>query len=237
MQPTDLEALMFDVFGTVVDFRTGIIREGRAMGAARGIQADWERCADLWRDQYQPLLSQVRDGQMPWANLDALHRMGLENVLAQMGIAGLSEADLAHLAKAWHRLDPWPDSVPGMLRLRRRYILATMSNGNVALLVHMARRAGLPWDAILGAEPARAYKPQPRCYLYTAELLALPPARIMLVAAHPSDLEAARALGFRTGYVHRPHEFGPKETKPMPAPDAFDIVTDSMEHLADKLGC
>ena len=166
-----VKALTFDVFGTVVDWRSSITREGETLGRAKGLTADWARFADAWRGLYQPNLSRVRSGELPWTKLDELHRMSLDRLLVDFGIAGLSETEIDHLNRAWHRLDPWPDAVPGLERLRRRFILATCSNGNVALMVNMAKRAGLPWDAILGAETARHYKPQPEAYLITADML------------------------------------------------------------------
>src|SRR5260370_34621410 len=202
---SDIKALTFDVFGTVVDWRSGIIREGETLGRTKGIAVDWARFADAWRGQYQPALSQVRDGTRPWVKLDDLHRESLERLLVEFGIAGLSEAEIDHLNRAWHRLDPWPDAVAGITRLKRRYILATLSNGNVALMVNLAKRAGLPWDAVLGAEVARHYKPQKEAYLATAAFLGLRPAQCLMVAAHYNDLVAASACGFRTAYVSRPY--------------------------------
>ena len=232
----EIEALTFDVFGTVVDWRAGIIRDGAALGARHGLTVDWAAFAGAWRSLYQPLLSEVRDGRRPWVPLDQLHREGLDLVLAQFGIAGLDEVELADLVRAWHRLDPWPDAVAGLDRLKRRYILATLSNGNVRLMVDMAKRAGLPWDAVLGAEVARAYKPSPETYLTTARLLDLPPARCMMVAAHYSDLVAARSLGFRTCYVWRRDEWGIGEKHDLPADHGLDLVVEDFAELADRLG-
>lgn len=237
MSPIDaVRALTFDVFGTVVDWRGSLVREGEAFGRAHGLAVDWGRFADDWRGLYQPSMERVRTGAAPWTNLDALHRMSLDRVLAQHGIKGLEEADIDHLNRAWHRLDPWPDAVAGMTRLRLRYPLATLSNGNVALLVAMARRAGLPWDAILGAEVAQAYKPLPKAYLTTAALLGLAPEQCMLVAAHVSDLVAARGCGFRTAFVRRPREYGPRPADVLPQDHGFDVVAEDFLDLADKLG-
>jgi len=232
-----VKALTFDVFGTVVDWRNSIIREGTLIGQAKGWSVDWDRFATAWRGLYQPQMAKVRDGQMPWTNLDALHRMSLEQVLKDFGITGLTEPEIDHINKMWHRLDPWPDSVPGLRRLHQRYPLATLSNGNVALMMNMARRAGLPWDAILGAEVTRHYKPQPECYRMTAQLLGLPTEQCMLVAAHNSDLVAARAQGFRTAFVARPTEYGPSQKNDLKAEHDFDLVAASMVDLADQLGC
>jgi len=230
-----VKALTFDVFGTVVDWRAGIIREGQALGAIKGLNIDWAAFADAWRGLYQPAMTEVREGRKPWTKLDDLHRMSLDKLLKDFAIKGLSEEEIDHFNRAWHRLDPWPDSIEGLTRLRRKYPLATLSNGNVSLMVHMARRAGLPWDAILGAEPGRAYKPLPEAYLRTAEFLSLAPSQCMLVAAHARDLEAAARVGFRTGYVHRPHEFGPR-AKPKEDTSAFDVVATDFLDLADQLG-
>jgi 2-haloacid dehalogenase len=232
-----VKALTFDVFGTVVDWRSSIIEEGRALGREKGIDADWEAFADQWRGKYQPSMSRVRNGEAPWSNLDSLHRASLEELLEEFDIDGLSDREKDHLNRAWHRLQPWPDSVAGLTRLKQKYILATLSNGNVALLVNMAKNAGLPWDAILGAEVARHYKPQPQCYLTSAELLGLAPHECMMVAAHNGDLVAASALGFRTAFVGRPTEHGPNQETDLEAEHAFDIVSESFIDLANQLGC
>ena len=234
------KALTFDVFGTVVDWRTSIAREGRAFGERHGIEADWARFADDWRGLYQPSLSRVRNGERPWAPLDDLHRESLCALLGKLGVAigdaGVDGAAIDEFNRAWHRLDPWPDAVEGLTRLKRRYVLATLSNGNVALLVNMAKRAELPWDAVLGAEVARRYKPQPEAYLTTADLLGLPPGECMMVAAHNDDLRAAGSLGFRTAFVRRPAERGPGQTRDLGAEDDFDIVAEDFIDLAEMLG-
>ena len=238
MTPIDsIKALTFDVFGTVVDWRSGISEEGRALGRDKGIEADWEAFADTWRGKYQPSLARVRDGEAPWTNLDSLHRTSLDALLEEFGIESLAEPDKDALNRAWHRLPPWPDSVVGLTLLRRKYVLATLSNGNVALLVNMARNAGLPWDAILGAEVAKHYKPQPECYLVTAELLGLAPRECMMVAAHNGDLVAAAALDFRTAFVPRPTEHGPDQRTDLEAEHDFDIIAESFIDLAKQLGC
>jgi 2-haloacid dehalogenase len=232
-----VKALTFDVFGTVVDWRSSLIREGEALGRARGLAVDWPRFADAWRGLYQPALSRVRSGELPWTRLDDLHRMSLDRLLVDFGITGLSEAEIDDLNRAWHRLDPWPDAVAGLARLRRRFVLATCSNGNVALIVNMARRAGLPWDAVLGAEVARHYKPQPEAYRITAEMLGLRTDECMMVAAHNGDLAAAAGCGLRTAFVVRPAEHGPGQKTDL-APDRdWDVVAKDFVDLADKLGC
>ena len=234
------KALTFDVFGTVVDWRTSIAREGRAFGEGHGIETDWDRFADDWRGLYQPSLARVRDGERPWTRLDDLHRESLRTLLERRGVVvgkgGVSDASVDEFNRAWHRLDPWPDAVEGLTRLKRRYVLATLSNGNVALLVNMAKRAGLPWDAVLGAEVARRYKPQPDAYLTTADLLGLSPGECMMVAAHNDDLRAAGSLGFRTAFVRRPAEHGPDQVRDVRAEDAFDVVADDFIDLAEALG-
>ena len=232
-----VRALTFDVFGTVVDWRSSIIREGEALGQARGLRVDWAKFADAWRALYQPMMQRVRTGALPWTKLDELHRMSLERLLGEFGIGGLSADEIDDLNRAWHRLDPWPDTVPGLTRLRRTYILATLSNGNVALIMNMARRAGLPWDVVLGAEVARHYKPDPEAYLVTADLLGLGPAQCMMVAAHNNDLAAASRLGFRTAFVHRRTEYGPDQTSNLKAEGPWDVVAEDFVDLATKLHC
>ena len=241
MSPVDslaeVKALTFDVFGTVVDWRGSIIRETQELGRAKGIDIDWEAFTDSWRGLYQPQLSKVREGKMPWTKLDELHRISLEQLLGQFGVTQLSEEEIDRLNRVWHRLDPWPDSVEGLNKLHKKYALATLSNGNVALLMNMARRAGLPWDAILGAEVAKHYKPQPEAYLITADMLGLAPHEVMLVAAHNDDLVAASKLGFHTAFVVRPNEYGPGQQTDTRAEHDFDVVADSMIDLSRKLGC
>jgi 2-haloacid dehalogenase len=232
-----VRALTFDVFGTVVDWRGSIVRELDAFGKRKGLAADWAAFADAWRGLYQPKMSLVRDGQRPWTILDVLHRESLEELLTQFRIVGLSEEEKDFLNRAWHRLDPWPDAVPGLTRLHVKYPLATLSNGNVALLVNMARRAGLPWDTILGAEVTRHYKPQLECYRITAEMLGLAPEQCMLVAAHNNDLVAASRVGYRTAFIPRPEEFGPHQRQDRQAEHAFDVVGKDMLDLATQLGC
>ena len=233
----DVKALTFDVFGTVVDWRGGIAREVAALGAARGFSLDWTAFALAWRARYQPAMARVRGGERGFVKLDVLHRENLDPVLTEFGLGHLDEADRLRLNLAWHRLDPWPDVVAGLNRLRPRFILATLSNGNVALMVDMAKRAGLAWDAILGAEVVRHYKPQPEAYMLTADFLGLAPERCLMVAAHEGDLEAAAACGLRTAYVHRPREYDDAGDKPMPDAKAFDIVAADFLELAERLGC
>ena len=233
-----VRAMTFDVFGTVVDWRSSIIAEGRALGARKGIDADWARFADRWRAGYGPAMGRVRSGELPWTNIDALHRIILDSLVEEdeFGLSGLSETELEDLNRVWHRLRPWPDVVAGLTRLRKRYTLATLSNGNVALLVNMAKNAGLPWDAVLSAELAGRYKPDREVYLKAADLLGLEPSQVMMVAAHTGDLRASAQVGFRTGYVPRPTEYGPDRERDLtPDPD-FDVVGTDFNDFASKLG-
>ena len=228
----DVRALVFDVFGTVVDWRSGVAREVRRL---LGDRVDPAAFADAWRDRYAPSMDRVRSGALPWTPLDALHRASLDELLAEAGAADVDEATRAELVLAWHRLDPWPDAVPGLTRLRRAHVLAPLSNGNVALLVDLARRAGLPWDLVLGAEIVQHYKPDAEVYDSVPRLLALRPEQVLMVAAHTDDLRSARARGLRTAYVHRPDEFGGRVVPPESDPDA-DLSVGSLTELADRLG-
>lgn len=236
MDASQIKALVFDVFGTVVDWRSSVIKHSQNFGKANGVTADWAAFADGWRGKYQPFMQKVRSGEMPWTKLDVLHRMALDKLLAEFNITGVSEAAIAELNLAWHRLDPWPDSPPGLGRLKAKFILATMSNGNIALMTNMAKYAGLPWDCILGAEVARAYKPDPKTYLTGVELLGLEPPQVMMVAAHQNDLLAAAAQGLRTAFVPRPLERGPGNTPDLTPNPSFDVVAEDFRDLATKLG-
>jgi 2-haloacid dehalogenase len=230
-------ALLFDVFGTCVDWRSGVAREGEALGRRLGITGvDWPVFADAWRAQYQPRMETVRSGGRPWVTLDILHRESLDTILPDFGLDGVPATERDTLTLAWHRLDPWPDSVAGLTRLKTRYAIAPCSNGHIALLVNMARRAGLPWDAILGAELARAYKPQAAVYLRSVEALGLSPADVMIVAAHNADLIAAAACGLRTAFVPRPAEHGPGQTSDLRPERDFDLVAADFLDLARQLG-
>jgi len=237
MPKANVQALLFDVFGTVVDWRGSIIAELTRFGAEKGLAADWAAFTDDWRGLYQPAMEEVRSGRRAWTILDVLHRESLETLLAKYDITGLSEAEKDHVNRVWHRLKPWPDAVQGLQRLKSRYIIGTLSNGNVGLLTRMAKNAGLPWDVVLGAETARAYKPLPQAYLASAELLNLDPAQVMLVAAHNGDLAAAASAGLRTAFVARPSEHGPHQNRDFKAARDWDIVTDSFPGVADAMGC
>jgi 2-haloacid dehalogenase len=231
------KALIFDVFGTCVDWRGSIIEEGRALDARWGTVIDWAALADAWRGRYQPALDEVRSGRRPWTILDVLHRESLDALAPAFGLDKLDEAQRDHLNRVWHRLNPWPDTVAGLTRLKRRFILGPLSNGNFALLTNMAKHAGLPWDVNLSCELYRAYKPMRESYLGAAGLLGLPPAEVMLVAAHYSDLQAARGCGLLTAYVHRPREFGDKPPNDLPRDPKVDLVVNDFEELASRLNC
>ena len=235
MSGRPVQAILFDVFGTVVDWRTSVIRELTAFADERGLRGDWARVADEWRGEYQPAMEEVRSGRREWTILDTLHRESLERVLTRNGVAGLTEPDLLHLTRAWHRLDPWPDTVTGLAGLRQRFIVGTLSNGNVGLLTRLARYAGLRWDVILCAETARAYKPLPEAYLRNAALLNLEPSEVMLVAAHNNDLQAASGVGLRTAFVPRPTEHGPDQVTDLAPTGAWDVVAADLVALAEVM--
>jgi 2-haloacid dehalogenase len=233
----EVKALVFDVFGTVVDWRSSVAREGEKLAEAKGItHVDWAKFADTWRSKYGPSMNKVRQGEMPWTRLDDLHRMSLDECLEEYNVPGLTEDEKADFNLAWHRLDPWPDSPPGLTRLKKKYIIATLSNGNVALLTNMAKFGGLPWDCILSAELAKHYKPDPETYRTAAYLLGLRTDQVMMVAAHQGDLLAAQKVGLRSAFVPRPLERGP-DNPPDPTPDpSFDYVAKDFVELAEKLG-
>jgi 2-haloacid dehalogenase len=231
------KALFFDVFGTCVDWRSSIVREGEALARRLGItDVDWPAFADGWRAQYQPQLELVRSGRRPWTNLDVLNREALDRLLTDFGLDALSEEDRADFNRAWRRLTPWPDTVEGLTRLKARFIIGPNSNGHIALLLHMAKRAGLPWDVILGAEIAQAYKPQPAAYLKNVEAVGLAPSEVMMVAAHNTDLVAAARCGLRTGFVPRPTEHGSEQQTDLRAEHQFDLVATDFIDLARQLG-
>ena len=235
----DIRACLFDVFGTVVDWRTSVSRDLAAFARQKRIDGiDWTQFTVEWRKLYQPSMEEVRSGRRAFTILDVLHRESLDKLISRYGIKGLSEADIQHLNRVWHRLDPWPDAVAGLTRLKSRFIIAPCSNGNIALMVNLAKRAGLPWDCILGAETARAYKPMPQAYLASCRQLSLAPALVMMVAAHNNDLKAAKAQGLATAFVARPTEHGPGQTTDL-APDSnyVDLAATDFVDLAAKLGC
>jgi 2-haloacid dehalogenase len=233
---TNVKAMVFDVFGTVVDWRSSLIEEGRQWNQRKGWTVDWAAFADRWRAGYAPAMQRVRSGQLPWTRLDDLHRMVLDEILRDLQLE-LRAAEREQLNRVWHRLQPWPDSVAGLQRLKRKYIIATLSNGNVSLLTNMAKHAGLPWDTVLSAELARHYKPDPEVYLMAADLLGCRPQETMMVTAHRNDLDAAAKLGLRTAFVHRPREFGAGPRKADTAqPGEFDLVARDFLDLAAQTG-
>jgi len=230
-----VRALTFDVFGTTVDWRGGVAREVRLAVEPRGVTLDWGAFADAWRARYHPAMAAVREGRRGFVKLDILHRETLDDALAEYRIEGLDDDDKDDLAYAWRRLEPWPDVLEGMKRLRARYALGALSNANVALMIEMAKFGGLQWDVLLGGDVAMAYKTDPAVYDGAAERLSLSPEECMMVAAHLSDLRAAASRGFRTAYIHRPLEYGPP-AKAMPDVADFDVVAESFVELAEKLG-
>jgi 2-haloacid dehalogenase len=230
-----VRALFFDVFGTLVDWRNGVAREAEAVLKPLGYGLDWLAFADAWRDEYQPAMEEVRAGRIAFCRLDMLHRRNLERILPRFGVATLDDDILKRLNLAWHRLDGWLDVTPGLLRLKESFLLAPVSNGNIALMVDLARRNGFPWDAILGAEVARDYKPKSNVYFSAAEAFDLAPSQCMMVAAHSSDLAAAAACGLRTAHIARPNEKGPGRGEAVPTVPV-DISTGSIEDLAGRLG-
>ena len=231
----NVKALIFDTFGTVVDWRGSIIKEGYAWGKARGIDIDWARFADRWRSGYVPAMDRVRKGELPWMKLDELHRMLLEELLEEFKIESSSEQEKDWWNRVWHRLKPWADSVPGLTRLKKRYTIAPCSNGNVALLNNMAKHSGLPWDLILGAELAKHYKPDREAYLTSVNLLGLEPGEVMMCACHVGDLAAAHELGLRTGFIYRPDEYGDPRKADTAKPGDFDVVCEDMSDLASQM--
>ncbi len=231
----NLQAVLFDVFGTVVDWRGSIAAETRAIPQLS--QVDGEQFADRWRSKYQPAMERVRSGERSWVKLDQLHYENLNELLGELDIQTLDESTKQHLNRAWHRLSPWGDSVVGLLRLKKKYIIATLSNGNVALILNMAKKAGLPWDMVLGAEVVGHYKPEPQSYLKSAAMLDLDPSQCMLVAAHNSDLIAAAHCGYQTAFVARTTEYGIHQAQDLQPISQYTIVAKDFLDLAEQLGC
>ena len=231
----NVKAMTFDVFGTVVDWRSSIAREAKMMGEQKGFDFDWDNFADKWRAGYGPSMNRVRTGELPWTKIDVLHRMILDELLSEYNITNLTESEKDHLNRAWHRLDPWPDSVPGLTELKKNYVISPLSNGNVALLVNMAKYGGLPWDTVLSAELAQHYKPDPQAYQSTSEFLGFPIEQIMMVAAHKNDLKSAKGQGMMTGYIPRPKEHGPNTTVDSNPEDYIDIIGENFVDFANKM--
>jgi 2-haloacid dehalogenase len=233
--PFGVKVLAFDVFGTVVDWRGSIIREGAEWGAARGLQVDWDSFALRWRAGYRPAMDKVRKGVLPWMKLDRLHRLILDELLEEFQISGLSEQDKDHWNRVWHRLTPWPDVLAGLNQLKTSYILSTLSNGDVSLLIDMAKLRALPWDAVLSAELFHHFKPDREVYLGAVDLLGCAPHEVMMVAAHPDDLKMAQACGLRTAFIPRPLEYGPAGNVQNSMDIAFDLVAHDFQDLALQL--
>ena len=231
----NVKAMTFDVFGTVVDWRSSIAREAKMMGEQKGFDFDWDNFADKWRAGYGPSMNKVRTGELPWTKIDVLHRMILDELLSEYNITNLTESEKDHFNRAWHRLDPWPDSVPGLTELKKNYVISPLSNGNVALLVNMAKYGGLPWDTVLSAELAQHYKPDPEAYQSTSEFLGFPIEEIMMVAAHKNDLKSAKGQGMMTGYIPRPKEHGPNTTVDSNPEDYIDIIGENFVDFANKM--
>jgi 2-haloacid dehalogenase len=233
-----VKALVFDVFGTVVDWRGSVIQELKQLGKDRGLEADWNKFADAWRDEgYLQATQKVRRMEMPWMNVDKMHRRMLEKLLTRFGIETLSEEEKDHLNRVWHRLKPWPDAIEGLTRLRKRFVLATLSNGNMALLTNMAKNAGLPWDCILSSELIMTYKPEYRVYQMAADLLGLSPNEVMKVSAHKTyDLPPARNVGLRTAFIPRPEEWGVEGKGDYDNESWIDVYANDFLELAAKLG-
>ncbi len=229
------KACFFDVFGTMVDWRTSVAREAEAILKPLGHSLDWLAFADAWRGEYQPAMEEIRSGRLAFCKLDVLHRHNLERILPRFKVGNLSEEQKRHLNLAWHRLDAWPDVPAGLARLRPKYRLAPCSNGNISLMVDLARRNGFPWDAIVGAELARDYKPKPVVYLSAAAAFDCAPGEAMMVAAHSSDLAAAAAVGLRTAFIARPNERGPGKGE-IAAKVPVDVSAASLLELSDRLG-
>jgi 2-haloacid dehalogenase len=234
----NVKACVFDIFGTVVDWRSSVIAEATSWGNAERLNINWAEFTDRWRLGYRPAMDKVRKGEIPWTNLDDLHRMILEDLLKQYNIGGRSEAERVEWAHVWRRLKPWPDSVTGLTRLKKKYIISPMSNGNVALMTHLAKFGGLPWDVILGSDLVKHYKPDREMYLSAPFYLDLKPEEVMMCAAHASDLQAARSYGLRTGFVYRPNEYGggPVGVPDKAEPGDFDVVSVSINDLAEQMG-
>ena len=231
-----VKALVFDTFGTVVDWRSSVTQDVEQLAKRKGLKLDAAKFADAWRAGYAPSMNRVRTGELPWTKLDRLHRMTLDRLLIDFDIAGLSEAEIDALNRAWHRLRPWPDAVKGLTRMKKTFIIAPLSNGNISLMTNLAKHAGLPWDCILGAELARHYKPDREVYQSAADFLDLRVDQVMMVAAHLGDLRAAKDLGLRTAFVTRPFEFGPDRTPDLQPDASVDLAAKDFNDLAGQLG-
>ncbi|MCH8238426.1 MAG: haloacid dehalogenase type II [Proteobacteria bacterium] len=237
MKFENITAILFDTYGTIVDWRASVIAEGRALGERKGIEGvDWAAFTDAWKAAYRPYIDQVRNGERPWTTNDALQRQRLDEIVEEFGITGLNEQDLGDFNRAWHRLKPWPDSIPGLTRIKAKVPIGAFSNGNLLLLANMANHSAIPWDFIISSDLFRHYKPDPEIYLGAIDLLGGEADRVMLVAAHNYDLLNARKHGMKTAFVLRPTMFGPNQDTNLDAEDDWDIVTDSIEGVAEAMG-
>jgi len=236
MEPVQVKALVFDVFGTVVDWRTSVAAEVQQLAKRKGLTIDGAKFADAWRAGYGPSMNRVRTGDLPWTKLDDLHRMTLDRILGEFNVTSLTDAEKSELNRAWHRLRPWPDTVSGLTRLKKKFTIAPLSNGNIALMTDLAKHSGLPWDCILGAELVRHYKPDREVYQSAAGFLNLAPADVMMVAAHLGDLRAAKVVGLRTAFVVRPLEYGPGGKPDLKGDASVDVSANDFNELAARLG-
>ena len=234
--PVGTQALVFDVFGTVVDWHGSVAREVRALAKSKGLRVNAAKFAKAWRAGYRPAMDRVMRGETPFAKIDVIHRAILEDVLEQFKVTTLAEEEKAHLNLVWHRLKPWPDTVRGLKRLKSKFIIATLSNGNTSLLVHMAKQGGLPWDCVFSSDTFKLFKPDPGMYLGAAGMLDLKPEEVMMVAAHKHDLRAAATHGLKTAFVKRPHEYGRNNNPDLASEAEFTINAESFLDLADQLG-
>lgn len=233
---SSIKALVFDVFGTVVDWRTSVAHEVEHVAKQKGLAVDGAKFADAWRAEYAPSMARVRSGELLWTKLDRLHRMILDKIVIEFCLAGLSEAETDALNRVWHRLRPWPDAAAGLTRLKKRFTIAPLSNGNISLMTDLAKHAGLPWDCILGAELVHHYKPDPEVYQSAVDFLDLEPGEVMMVAAHLRDLRAAKGVGLRTAFVVRPLEYGPTGKPDLEADSSVDVSAKDFYDLASQLG-
>jgi 2-haloacid dehalogenase len=233
-----VKVLLFDTFGTVVDWRGSVARTGERLARTKGIEGvDWEAFARAWRAGYRPGMAPVISGERPWTAIDVIHRERLDEILETFGVADkFDESERVDFNLAWHRLDPWPDSIPGLLRLKTKYMISPLSNGSLILLTAMAKRAGIPWDFVFSSDTFKAFKRDPKVYLGAIALLGLEPGEVMMCAAHNDDLEAARSHGMRTAYVNRPYEYGADQVNNFEAESDWDIITDGIDGIADALG-
>ncbi len=233
---SSIKALVFDVFGTVVDWRTSVAQEVERVAKQKKLEVDGAEFADAWRAEYAPSMARVRNSELPWTKLDRLHRMILDKLVIDFGLGSLTEAETDALNRVWHRLRPWPDAAAGLTRLKKRFTIAPLSNGNISLITDLAKHAGLPWDCILGAELVRHYKPDPEVYQSAADFLDLEPAEVMMVAAHLRDLHAAKDVGLRTAFVVRRLEFGPDGKPDLEADSSVDLSATDFNDLARQFG-